>query len=292
MTFNQHSKQVDVTWVLVADRGRARILSTGPASSGRFELIAQFEHPEGAMRMRDTVTDRQGYFGGRSGSLSAGQPTTDFRHQTAQEFAGELAEHLDKERNKGSFNCLILVAPPLFLGVLRDKLPSPLRQLVTEEFDRDYTALSDEEIAYLISRLLSSAELPEQAESSTQTAEEQAPQPYVVEHRGATVIVTVHGNLGEFAFELLENAATVEIARFLSKRDTRNVVIDLQNTEYFGSSALGFLVRLWKSVISRGGRMAVCHLSDVEREILTMMRLDSLWTLCETVEEAVRSVED
>jgi len=292
MTSSHHPKKEDAKWIVVADRSRARILCVGPESSGRLELIDQFEHPKGALRMQDTVTDSQGYFGGRPGSLSAGEPTTDFRHQTAQQFAGQLADYLDQERNKQNFASLILVAPPLFLGVLREKLTSQLEKLVVAEFDRDYTALPDDEVAHLTARLLRSVASPEHATSLAQSGEEPGPRPYVVEHRGRTAIVTIHGNLGEFAFEHLESAAATEVAKFLSKRETRNIVIDLQDTQYFGSSALSFLIRLWKAVISRGGRMAVCQASDFEREILTRMRLDSLWTLCETLEEALQYVEE
>ena len=76
-----------------------------------------------------------------------GQPKTDFKHQTAERFAEEIVTKLEDGRVKNQFGKLGLVCPPLFLGVLRNKLSSPLAQLVTLELDKDYTHIKLKDIS-------------------------------------------------------------------------------------------------------------------------------------------------
>jgi anti-anti-sigma factor len=69
------------------------------------------------------------------------------------------------------------------------------------------------------------------------------------------------------------------------------VVLDFRKTDYYGSTALGFFVKLWKRVRDRDGRMAFCGVSDHEREILRVTHLDGMWPICSSREEAVQAVE-
>ena len=67
----------------------------------------------------------------------------------------------------------------------------------------------------------------------------------------------------------------------------KNVVIDFHRSDYFGSTALGFFVRLWKRVTMRNGRMAFCNLSQHGAEILRITKLDAYWPICKTRAEAL-----
>ena len=134
------------TWILVADRSRARIL-VAEAESAPLQELEDFAHPEGHLREHEVVTDQQGQFAetGVAGSQT-GDPEVDFKHQTAERFAHEIVQRLEKARLEGRFEKLVVIAAPLFLGVLRGQFPSPLRQLVSLELDKDYTQLGVDEI--------------------------------------------------------------------------------------------------------------------------------------------------
>jgi stage II sporulation protein AA (anti-sigma F factor antagonist) len=71
----------------------------------------------------------------------------------------------------------------------------------------------------------------------------------------------------------------------------KNVVVDLCRTDYCGSTALGLIVRLWRRVRQNGGRMALCNLSEHEREIFAIAKLDSLWPICLSREDALQAIE-
>jgi anti-anti-sigma regulatory factor len=66
--------------------------------------------------------------------------------------------------------------------------------------------------------------------------------------------------------------------------------MDFCKTDYYGSTALGFFMKLWKRVKTQNGRMAFCNVSGHEKYILTVMNLDSLWPICSTRAEALAAV--
>jgi anti-anti-sigma factor len=72
----------------------------------------------------------------------------------------------------------------------------------------------------------------------------------------------------------------------------KNVVLDFHKTDYYGSTALGFFLKLWKRVRNRNGRMAFCNVSDHENEILRITKLDHLWLICSSRVEALEAVRE
>ena len=67
--------------------------------------------------------------------------------------------------------------------------------------------------------------------------------------------------------------------------------LDFHKTDYYGSTALGFFVKLWKRVREYIERMAFCGVSDHEREILKVTNLEGLWPICPLREEALKAVQ-
>jgi len=114
---------------------------------------------------------------------------------------------------------------------------------------------------------------------------------FEVECEGQTLIVTPHADLHEWDFREID-AGAQEVLRLLESDSIQNVVMDFHRTDMFGSTALGFFVVLWKRVRVRGGRLTFCGLSDHEREILQVTKLDKLWPLCASREEALRRIQE
>ena len=102
---------------------------------------------------------------------------------------------------------------------------------------------------------------------------------FEIESDGDTVIVTPSRDLREVDYDQIETGAR-EVLDLLRDNSARHVVMDFVRTDYYGSTALGFFVKLWKRVSGRGGKMAFCNLSDHEKEILETTRLASLWPIC------------
>ena len=112
---------------------------------------------------------------------------------------------------------------------------------------------------------------------------------FAVDRVGDTVIVAPSSDLNEVVYQSIESGAS-QVLSVLNDPSAKNVVVDFRWTDYFGSTALAFLVRLWKRVIERKGRMALCNLSEREQEILRVTKLDGLWPLVGSRAEAIRMV--
>jgi anti-anti-sigma factor len=110
-----------------------------------------------------------------------------------------------------------------------------------------------------------------------------------LEVEGETVVVTPTEDLRELEFAEIGVAAE-EVLGLLDRGPARNVVVDFRRTDYYGSTALGVFLRLWKRVRSRGRRMAFCNVSAHEEEILRLANLDRLWPVCPSREEALAAV--
>jgi anti-anti-sigma regulatory factor len=68
--------------------------------------------------------------------------------------------------------------------------------------------------------------------------------------------------------------------------------LDFCKTDFYGSTALAFFVKLWKWSRKRDGRLVFCNLSEHEKEILEVAHLDQLWPICQTKSEALQAVQE
>ena len=146
MTFKHEARRPSTTWIVVADRGRARIFGGEWPALDDFREIKTLVHPEGELHQRDVESDEPGRLYEAKGPKHAAEPKTDFKHHTAIEFAHEIVRDLQRGKDDNAYGRLLLIAAPLFLGVLRDELPDPLKKLVVAELDKDLTHLDQDAI--------------------------------------------------------------------------------------------------------------------------------------------------
>lgn len=79
------------------------------------------------------------------------------------------------------------------------------------------------------------------------------------------------------------------ICEFESQQ-AQHVLLDLSGMDYFGSNILELMVTIWKKVLAQGGRFALCDVSQVGLEILQTTRFDTLWTIYDSREDALREL--
>ena len=84
------------------------------------------------------------------------------------------------------------------------------------------------------------------------------------EHHGDTLVVIPAVDLRESDYERIEEAAR-DLVEFLDRAAYKNVFIDFLKTDFYGSTELAFLVKLWKWTRKRNGRLAFCNLSPSTR---------------------------
>ena len=78
----------------------------------------------------------------------------------------------------------------------------------------------------------------------------------------------------------------------LDAPERKRLVIDLREIPYFGSTLLDWLVQLWNRMKAKGGGMAACNVSPIGREIFSLARLDTLWRVCASRDEALATLAE
>jgi protein required for attachment to host cells len=140
------SMQKRVTWILVADGARARVLMNDGVGKGLRPTV-DGEMAHALPPTRDMGTDRPGRTQQRGTSgRHAIQPHVDWHRFEKEKFSREMAALLDAAAERGAFHRLILVAPPRTLGDLRAALGTKARSLVHAEIDKDLTHVTIQEL--------------------------------------------------------------------------------------------------------------------------------------------------
>jgi anti-anti-sigma factor len=65
------------------------------------------------------------------------------------------------------------------------------------------------------------------------------------------------------------------------------VVLDLDGTEFFSSSFIEVMFRIWNRLKARAGRFAICGLHPYCQQVLEITNLHRIWPLTKTRAEAI-----
>jgi len=135
------------TWIVVADAAHARVF-TRSGTRGALVEYRDMVHPASQLHDRDIASDRQGRTLDRSrgGARHAMEPTTHPKDLAGEVFAREVVDLIESGRNSGTFDELVLIAAPHFLGLLRQGLGEATRRLVVGEVAKDLVRHSVKEI--------------------------------------------------------------------------------------------------------------------------------------------------
>ena len=130
-----------IIWVLVADAARARLFEVGQPQQTLSPALGQ-ELIGSNLPSREIASDRPGrsFDSGGHGRHAMAPPTDPARHARG-EFARYVARLLDEQRESGSFERLVVVAPPQFLGDLRAVMSQQLQGTVAAEVAKDLSKL-------------------------------------------------------------------------------------------------------------------------------------------------------
>lgn len=125
------------TWVVVAESSRAKIFELNKKNTPLKEL-QDFIHPASKLHEQKISSDLSG-----SSRVSYGHGSHKMNSQTSikkheiKAFAKTISEYIEKARNKGKFQKLILMSPPSFLGQLRKQLSSETFKRIVSEIDKN-----------------------------------------------------------------------------------------------------------------------------------------------------------
>lgn len=132
-------------WVLVADNSRARLFSTD-SRHGALQELQSFVHPDARLHDRELTSDLPGRaLGGSGGARHAMEQRVDPKDAQAIRFAEQLIAHLEDGRVHRRFDRLYVIAPPMLLGLLRDRY-GHLAPMIAGEIDKHLTQCTPQEL--------------------------------------------------------------------------------------------------------------------------------------------------
>lgn len=114
-----------------------------------------------------------------------------------------------------------------------------------------------------------------------------------IEHHEGIAVARLKGSASRhFTSDHEVEQFKIEFNQVLEQRDLCLLVADFSEVKYFEANFRGMLVGLSRKLQQRGGQLAVCHLPPGMREHFTLVMLDQIMLVVETVEEAIAKLRD
>jgi protein required for attachment to host cells len=145
------NRPIIITWYVVADGGRARIVKKRARQGDRpeaFDTLQECVSVDLHRATHDLGTERPGRT--RESATSgrhAVQPRQDLHRAEKQNFAHEVAALLSEASQRGEFDALVLVAPAHVLSDLRQAFDAPTQRKITAELQKDLTKVPNADLA-------------------------------------------------------------------------------------------------------------------------------------------------
>ena len=137
---------MNTVWVLVCDAARGRLFEI---SDRVWHLVEVFGHPESRSKTSSLASDHSGQRSSEGASVhhNALAPASSPKEVEKGHFANTLATVLDQAMRSKRFHKWVLVAPPHFLGLLKEKLTPELEKNLMATMDKDLNHLDGQELA-------------------------------------------------------------------------------------------------------------------------------------------------
>lgn len=134
-------------WIVVSNSACARIFKAESAQS--LVEVDTLLHPASRLHSKDLGSDRPGRqfeSSPQNGARHSMEPKTTPQDVEINEFAKQLADHLNSAAAKDKVRKIYLAANPAFLGLLRKNFSGLTSQVIVEEINKDITHLKPSEI--------------------------------------------------------------------------------------------------------------------------------------------------
>jgi len=113
--------------------------------------------------------------------------------------------------------------------------------------------------------------------------------PYRFETEQNCTVVSFLPALNDAPWSDIEAVGTDVLSQFSSQKSSA-FLVDLSALNYMGSASVALIVRIWKSVQERNGKMVVVNSDEMVLEVLKLAGLTKVWTIVETRQEGLKQV--
>jgi anti-anti-sigma factor len=119
--------------------------------------------------------------------------------------------------------------------------------------------------------------------------------PYRFEEAETYCIIELMPELNKAPWGDIDSIGTSLVDRMRSFADSKGkksgaFLVDLSALSYMGSAMVALVVRLWKLVKEKNGKMAVVNKDATVLEVLRLSGLEDVWTIVETREEGFKTL--
>jgi len=83
-----------------------------------------------------------------------------------------------------------------------------------------------------------------------------------------------------------------ELESVIDRKGLPKIVLNFKNVSALSSSALGMLITVNTKVSEKHGKLAMACIKGSIREVFRITKLDKAFTICDTVGEAIRAVQE
>jgi len=111
-------------------------------------------------------------------------------------------------------------------------------------------------------------------------------QSFSVSWHGENIVLTAGETINSLTALDIETAAKVILAP-LKKAPFGNMIVDLEQVNFFSSEFITFLMRCFELTKANNGELVLTGVSDRIRELLAETNLDTLWAIYKTRQEAL-----
>lgn len=134
-------------WILVCDASRAVLYATEKREDA-WQTVDSYQHPESRLKNSQLTPSEPGHAAKSKGSArhTSLDPDTSPKEAEFEHFAQQLADVLSAGTSRHDCDGVVLVAPPRFLGLLRQRLSAEARKRLVASVDQDYVSLSPREL--------------------------------------------------------------------------------------------------------------------------------------------------
>jgi protein required for attachment to host cells len=138
------------SFVMVAD-GKKSLFFRNEGDGDFPQLIVERKDGHADPRDRDLKSDEPGRAFSSVGTARSAYEEADFHQLEEERFAAETAEMLKARALRREYDCLIVVAPPRTLGVLRKHYHKEVEKRLAAEIAKDLTGHPVAEIEKILS---------------------------------------------------------------------------------------------------------------------------------------------
>lgn len=148
---------MDKEWIMLANASQARVFSREP-KEGRLTELDDFVHPQSRQMGRELDDARAGHVEKGYGATAHGstqlEPRTPPRQKQHEQFARQLAEHIDAALKQRRFESWALIASNPFLGEIKAHLSHAAEKALHAAAPIDLSSFTGPELERRVSESL------------------------------------------------------------------------------------------------------------------------------------------